>query len=227
MKLKSTLGAFFLSPKASLLASHTSFKTPPPLQRRSRHFILPPSSPPAPPKPQRLVFLCLSPLGPHHPPGQPAGARGLLSPSPVKCSSSAHLLPVPRLGLGSQPRALPQGAIQENLTLLHLGSPCRLGAAFSVFFFLFSLSREQQHLSSVGHRGQSCLWPAEEQASEQCWATGFWEAPKAVPGPCWAGGCEALAQFLKGGGEMKSLERGRWGRGQGPAPRAQPTRAGE
>lgn len=227
-KLKSTLGAFFLSPKASPLASHTSFKTPPPPQRRPRHFIPLPSSPPAPPKPQRLVFLGLSPLGPHHPPGQPAGARGLLSRSPVKCSSSAHLLPVPALVWGPHRERSHRelsGKISPSATweaLAGWGQPSP--SASSCF-----LSQENRStFPACGRaRGQSCLWPAEEQAGEQCWATGFWEAPKAVPGPRWAGGCEALAQFLEGGVEMKSLERGRWGRGQGPAPRAQPTRAGE
>lgn len=64
-----------------------------------------PQSSPLHPKRQRWVFLCLSHLGPHHPCGHPAGARGLFSQSPMKCSSSAHLLPVPCLGSGPQSRA--------------------------------------------------------------------------------------------------------------------------
>lgn len=153
MKLKSTLGAFFLSPKVSPSVSHTSFKTPPPPQRRSRHFIPLPSSPPAPQAPEVGVPMPAPPgLSPRVHITLWAASWGQGPPFPVShevlqlCPPASH----PRLGSGSQPRALPQGALQENLTLLHLGIPCWLGAAFSVFFFLFSLEREQQNVSSTG-----------------------------------------------------------------------------
>lgn len=48
--------------------------------------------------------------------------------TPMKCSISVHLLPVPPLWLWA-PVESPEGPVRKDLTLLHLGRPCRLGSS--------------------------------------------------------------------------------------------------